>query len=58
MLWRRAAKCLLWKAARKWKAKEEDALGGDVDDDYLYSGMTWADKQWLFSDDTEKLVYF
>ena len=34
------------------------AFGGDVDDEYLFSGMMWADEQWLFSDDTEKLVYF
>ena len=43
-LWRRVAKCLLWNPARKWKAKEEVALGGDVDDENLFSGMMWADK--------------
>ena len=32
------------------------AFGGEEHDEYLLSGMVWADNYWLFSDDKEKLV--
>ena len=34
----------------------EIAFGGEGDDEYLLWGMMWADNNWLFSDDKEKLT--
>ena len=48
---------VLWKAERRWKAKGwEIMFGGGEDDEHRFSGMMWADNDWIFSDDKDKLT--
>ena len=44
VLWERVAKCVLWKAELKWKAKGwRLPFGGEKDDEYVLRGLMWAD---------------
>ena len=58
MLWGRVAKYVLWQPEEKRKATGwRPAFGGNLDDEYLFRGMMWADSSWLFSVVKEKLVF-
>ena len=58
VLWGRIAKYVLWKVEERWKIKGCCAMfGGEGDDEYLFIGLMWADHCWLFSEDTEKLMW-
>ena len=51
------ANYVLWKEEGKWKAKGwELPLGGQHDNEHVLRGMIWADNNWLFCDNKERLI--
>ena len=57
MLWGRIAKYVLWKAEEKWHVKGWGlSFGRQYDNEYTLRGMMWADNNWLFGDNREKLI--
>ena len=57
VLWERIAKCVLWKAKEKWRAKGWGiSFGGQHDNENTFRGMMWADNYLLFSDSRDELV--
>ena len=52
-----SAKNVLWKAEEKWKARGWGLpYGGKNDNEYVLRGTMWADDDWLFCDNRERMV--
>ena len=52
VLWRKIAKCVLWRGEEKWKARRWGLwFGGEDDDQHRFGCMMWADNCRIFSHD-------